>query len=274
MNGMEETSFNIYVSLADNIVSVIEEWKNQVAKQFEIEWISGENDMKWSIMEQFGNIPEEEMVLWKNAHTFIPKIEVRMSGLHRMNNPLGSEWWVSFSYHNETWGVWQKLVNGVMNKDITWIPRLKVPIGMTSSEVSDKMYPLLVKSHILPWQGMSWSIDSIVIPCEMEEGIVYNTYCLTGSMDGINDETVQRSINNYLFQYGIVSVSKNTFTKRETVPRQRLPFRRPQYIPVKPVRGNLRSNWNCDPVEFPSLPEGEGGRIQPRSRPVSSVSIN
>lgn len=276
-----EESMNIRVPLATDIIQVVNDWKDKIAAEYGIQWKSGENDMSWCIMERFENIPEEELVLWRHANTLIPQITVRMSGIHRMCNPFGTEWWISFTYYTPHWDALQALVNGVMNSDMQWIPRLKIPIGSTDSDLSDKLYPILTKSGNLPWQGMRWTMEKLIIPTVMEEGVCYNPYEIVGNKSLLEQEDLTKVVRDYLFKFGVIPVNREPrmYEKRQfNVSRQQQrPYQqRSQFTNHYENRRPYQQRHQPDVVreiDFPPLPVGQGGHIQPRSRPVSGVEM-
>jgi len=243
-------SSHVKIPLAQPIIQIIEEWKNQIGNEYHCSWTSGENDMYWTIYEKFGKMNPEELLLWKNAFQLLPKLDVRVSGLHRMNTPFGTEWWISFNTSHQKWEAWQSMVNRVMNGDMMWIPRMKIPIGITPPEMADKLYPLLSKNVQLPWQGMEWEMLTLIVPEVCQEEMIFHSYELNGSKDSF--ENPEKASKDFLYQFGVS----------------------PNY------RGYLIENKHSyqpkpKPKRFPKsvqppviLPEGMGGHIRPRSRPA------
>lgn len=268
-------SFQVCVPLSSELVDIIELWKSKITAEYGCEWKSGENDMNWVVVEKFDKLPEDELILWQNAYKIIPKISVRLSGIHRMNTPVGTDWWISFGYNNVEWETMFELVNGLNNSDLKWMPRLKIPIGSTDSEFMNKTSSILRCSDELPWQNKEWTMTNIVIPENTSENeVIFHTNELSGEL-GVN---TYQTLRNLFFQYGVVpntqvktqsSYSVNGFSRK--MPNQHKPQQRSYQRNFQP---KVQQERKMIQEDYPPLPGGEGGIIQRRSRPSQWVTTS
>ena len=270
-------SFQITTALPQEVVELVEEWKKQVAAEYGCTWSSGENDYQWAVIDTFERPSQEQLILWKNASKIVPSIRVRMSGLHRMNTPIGSDWWISFTYASQDWTNFELSVNGVRNQEDKWIPRLRVPIGSTPPEYVEKLHPLMRKTEQLPWQGKEWHIQEWSVHefmPETGETILHHAPLMV--YEECDAESVLRSVRDFLYQYGVVPVKRNhervirrQYRQKQYYQQRRQQQQQPQPNPkVSAPRPAAPRREPMKEDDYPPLPMGAGGMIQRRTRPL------